>query len=241
MAKSEDKKDILPNEYFTDLKSKIKKTDLKDIEEDIKMVTNLIEDAKEIGQKALAKNYEDLAITFFKERILFNYGYNKYIHKDDISKYIRNVKDKVVKICELENFPRTLPTEVSKKIKELKALNILDDLWVVFIDYNTKEELTEEQKKERNKNRDPILFGTVKECMDRFYFIIDWEDDICDLKFEDMVKGLKKIDKKYKVNEIVEDSHAYLQSLIKERNHRSVKLSEKVKQTWKALLDIWKE
>lgn len=234
-------KALEPNEYFHGLKDKIQKTDLATIEEDIKMVTNLIEEAKEIGQNALAKNYEDLAITYFKERVIFKHGYSKYVKKDDIEKYIRNVKDQVVKICELELFPRTLPKEVSDKIKELKKLKIFDDMWVVFIDYEQKENLTKEEKEMRSKNRDPILFATFEECMDRFYFIADWDDDICDLRFEDMVTELKKLDKKYAVKEIIKDGEKYMQELIKERNHKPVKLSDKIKATWKSLLDIWKE
>lgn len=236
----DNKKNLLPNEYFKGLKGKLKTSDLKELEEDMKTLIGLIEDAKEIGQVALAREYEDLGITYLKERILFKSGINQYVYKEDIENYIKSVKKQVVKICEFENFPRTLPKDVIEKVKEVKKLNILDDLWVVFIDYEEKENLTEEEKKERATNRDPILFGTVKENMNRFYFIIDWEDDICDLRFEDMTKALRKLDKKYEIKTIDEDSTTYLNKLIKEREKKSISISEKVKQTWKALVSIWK-
>lgn len=236
----DNKKNLLPNEYFKGLKGKLKKSDLKELEEDMKTLISLIEDAKEIGQVALAREYEDLGITYLKERILFKSGITQYVYKEDIENYIKSVKKQVVKICEFENFPRTLPKEVVDKVKMIKKLDILDDLWVVFIDYEEKENITEEEKKERAANRDPILFGTVKENMNRFYFIIDWEDDICDLRFEDMTKALRKLDKKYEIKTIDEDSTMYLNKLIKEREKKSISISEKVKQTWKALVSIWK-
>ena len=145
----DNKKNLLPNEYFKGLKGKLKKSDLKELEEDMKTLIGLIEDAKEIGQVALAREYEDLGITYLKERILFKNGINQYVYKEDIENYIKSVKKQVVKICEFENFPRTLPKEVVDKVKMIKKLNILDDLWVVFIDYEEKENLTEEEKKER--------------------------------------------------------------------------------------------
>ena len=235
------KNELEPNEYFHDLKSRIQKTDLKSIESDMNMIVNLINDAKEIGQKALAENYENLGITFLKERIFYKNGINKYVHKNDIERYILSVKDQVVKICELEAFPRSLPKEVKDKIKEVRKLNLFDDLWVVFIDYTEEEILSDEDKEKRAKNRDPILFGTVKESMDRFYYIIDWEDDICDLRFDKMVKALKKLDKKYEVTEIDEDSEIYLQKVIKQREKTSVKSTSRVKQIWSKLLNHWKE
>lgn len=231
---------LTPTEYFNDLKDTLKTSNLTELEEDMKTLVGLIEDAKEVGQKALVREYEDLGITYLKERLLFKNGINQYVYKTDIEKYIQNVKNHVVKICEFENFPRTLPKDVIEKVKEVKKLNILDDLWVVFIDYENKENISPEEKKERDANRDPILFGTVKENMDRFYFIIDWEDDICDLRFEDMTKALRKLDKKYNVQTIDKDSKEYLTKIIKQREKKPVNISEKVKQTWKALVSIWK-
>ena len=235
------KNKLEPNEYFHDLKSRLQKTDLASIEEDMKMVVNLIDDAKEVGQVALAQNYEDLGITFLKERVLFKNGINKYVHKNDIERYILSVEDQVVKICELKYFPRSLPKEVKDKIKLVNKLNLFDDLWVVFIDYINEEIIDEETKTKRAKNRDPILFGTLKESADRFYFIIDWEDDICDLRFDKMVKALKKLDKKYEVPEILEDSQKYFENLIKVREKKSVKSIGKVRQIWSRLLNHWKE
>jgi hypothetical protein len=39
---------------------------------------------------------------------------------------------------------------------------------------------------EKSKMRDPILFGYIKET-DRLYFIADWEDEYCDLTFDEII------------------------------------------------------
>lgn len=251
------KENILPNEYFANLKSLKKSIDTKQIDEDLKVLISLIEDAKEVGQTELVENYENLVITFAKERQLFKNGYTQFVYKDDIEKYILNVKDKVVKICELKRFPRSLPAKVREKIKAVKELDLFDDLWVLFIDYNTKEVISEKEKKIRAKNRDPILFGTMMECLDRFYFIIDWEDEICDLNFNDMLKELKKMDAKYKPQQLQENVEDYVQHLIIEKNRimtenkkteeektktkENITFYEKVKKTCKVIAKIWKE
>ena len=189
--------EILPNAYFKELKEKLVDIDINQIKEDCDLLVNLIEDAKEMGQIDLVENYKALAITLVKERILHKNGYSTYVKQEDIERFILNVKDKVVKICELEKFPRTIPTEVKNKFKHIKKLNICDEYYVLFIDYNKDEQnLTEKEKETRKKNRDPILFGTFKESMDRFYFIADWEDDICDITLDKMTKVLKNLDKK---------------------------------------------
>ena len=123
----DNKKNLLPNEYFKGLKGKLKTSDLKELEEDMKTLISLIEDAKEIGQVALAREYEDLGITYLKERILFKSGITQYVYKEDIENYIKSVKKQVVKICEFENFPRTLPKEVVDKETEIMKAQVINE------------------------------------------------------------------------------------------------------------------
>jgi hypothetical protein len=235
-----DNSPLLANEFFKDLKTKLKKIDISQIEDELRMIFDLIEDAKEVGQEKLAENYQALAITYAKERLMFKEGYTQFVKKNDIEKYIENVKDQVVKICELKNFPRTLPNNVKDVIKKAKVSKLYDDMWVVFIDYEEKDNLSKEEKSERQKNRDPILFATIKESMDRFYFLVDWNDDICTLRFEDMVKGLKKLDKTYKVASIVKDPKEYLDMLIADSTQESYQPTEKTRSVWSKIQNLWK-
>lgn len=230
--------EILPNAYFKELKEKLVNIDINQIKEDCDLLVNLIEDAKEMGQIDLVENYKALAITLVKERILHKNGYSTYVKQEDIERFILNVKDKVVKICELEKFPRTIPTEVKNKFKHIKKLNVCDEYYVLFIDYNKDEQnLTEKEKETRKKNRDPILFGTFKESMDRFYFIADWEDDICDITLDKMTKVLKKLDKKYEVKHVIDNPEEYLNNLLRE-TYKPIKMTDKIKSIFKKL-KVW--
>lgn len=236
---NEAKKTILPNDYFAELKSRCKKIDLDSINADMQVLISLAEEAKELGQVKLAKNYKDLMITYAKERIMLKNGYSQYVHKEDIERFIQSVNDRCIKICEFKNFPRSVPVEVKEAIKKVKKLNVFDDLWVVFIDYNTFDNLTKEEKETRSKNRDPILFGTCKEYMDRFYFIIDWEDDVCDLRFTDMIKALKKLDNKYQVNTIIKNPEKYIQKAMLD-SKKTYKPTKRTKSIWSKIANLWK-
>ena len=230
--------EILPNAYFKELKEKLVDIDINQIKEDCDLLVNLIEDAKEMGQIDLVENYKALAITLLKERILHKNGYSTYVKQEDIERFILNVKDKVVKICELEKFPRTIATEVKNKFKHIKKLNVCDEYYVLFIDYNKDEpNLTEKEKETRKKNRDPILFGTFKESMDRFYFIADWEDDICDITLDKMTKVLKNLGKKYEVKHVIDNPEEYLNNLLRE-TYKPIKMTDKIKSIFKKL-KVW--
>jgi hypothetical protein len=46
--------------------------------------------------------------------------------------------------------------------------------------------------------RDPVLFGIIKET-DRLYFVADWEDDLCDLSFSEMIDAIGKDDEEFEL------------------------------------------
>lgn len=234
-----DKKEIEPYEYFADLKTKCSKLSLKKVDKDLKKIANLIEEAKILGQKKLAEDYKAVGISYIRERIMFNNGIKTYIKQNDIETYIRNVKGHITKICELENFARPLPKKVKDEILRVKKLKLFDDLFVLFNEFEQKENLTKEEKRLRSKNRDPILFGTIDESMDRFYFIIDWEDDVCDLTLSKFVNEVNKIKNGYAPGEIIEDADVYFNNLMKEK-YKAAPVTDKIKNLFRNVLSFWK-
>ena len=46
---------------------------------------------------------------------------------------------------------------------------------------------------EKSAMKDPVLFGFINEC-NRLYYIADWEDELCDLSFEEILDVLGKKD-----------------------------------------------
>lgn len=185
-----------PEVYFENLKEKkVKMTD-----EFLFMFKNIIQTeaskALAIGQDHMLKRLSFVYSTIAKEYALLKEDVDTYVLKDHIEEYIKMVKDKVVKIIELEYYPRTIPNEIAEKVMKLKHLNLFDAYYVVFTDYTGE---VEKKVKAEERRRDPILFGTFKQKIDgmwdlhdRFYFIGDWEDEYCDLTLTKMVEAMSK-------------------------------------------------
>lgn len=70
---------------------------------------------------------------------------------------------KQLSFCRIENYDRDVPPqEVLEKIEAAKAVGCFDYFEIAFV---------EEVKK------DPIVFGRIEGCQDRF-FIAQWDDDV---------------------------------------------------------------
>ena len=191
------------NEYFNYLKKK--KQSITD--EDLKNLYNgylsLVEKYSITGQKRVIEKLRFLADNIEKERQIVGLGINSFVYRDDVENYIDNIAKNVVKIIELENYPRDIPDHIVEVIAKTK--DIFDKMYVVFTDYTGKVE--REIEKER-REKDPILFGTFQTSRqdsrlsgiilnDRFYFLGDWEDEYCDLTMDKFLKeiGQEKLQK----------------------------------------------
>ena len=191
------------NEYFNYLKKK--KQSITD--EDLKNLYNgylsLVEKYSITGQKRVIEKLRFLADNIEKERQIVELGINSFVYRDDVENYIDNIAKNVVKIIELENYPRDIPDHIVEVIAKTK--DIFDKMYVVFTDYTGKVE--REIEKER-REKDPILFGTFQTqrqdgrlsgiiLNDRFYFLGDWEDEYCDLTMDKFLKeiGQEKLQK----------------------------------------------
>ena len=227
---------ILANEYFKGVKTKQQKITDKKILDELNYLPSQIEELNLLGQTSLANKLKKDIVKLTKERILLANGFDTYIYRKDVTKYIELVKDKKVYICELEKFPRLIPEEAKQKLLKAKSLNIFNDFWVVYVDYTNDSDsiLTEKEKKERKKNRDPIIFGTFenpeKEPINKMYFICDWVDEYCDLTLDQMVKKLVENDSNYKPQVIIKDINKYIDKVLTEdKKTNKEKFTEKVK------------
>ena len=157
-----------------------------------------------------------------KERQLLQEGINVFVLKEDIEEYIKQVEKKVVKVIELDQYPRSIPDDIVEKVARLKELNLFDRYYVVFTDYTGEVEKRVTAEKRR---KDPIIFGAFEQkidgiwdIFDRFYFIADWEDEYCDLTLTKMVDAMSKKGKQitYKTSiekPTPEDVRAYINAL----------------------------
>ena len=71
--------------------------------------------------------------------------------------------------------------------------NMLMMRFVVIRDDQDTKEMNDD---ERSQMKDPVLFGYIKETR-RLYFIADWEDEHCDLTFDEMIEVVGKDDEEF--------------------------------------------
>lgn len=200
--------------YFDDLKEKCVNINLDNLEKSLQEIPAQIQKAEKIGQKFLAEKLKRHIYLIMKEKTLLNYGINKYVSLYDINRFIDGIEDYVVKFCEIMAFPRIIPNEVVEKIEKMKSLGLFSEFYIVFTDYTDEEIISDKAKKQREINRDPIVFGTIDGYQDRYYFIADWVDEYCDITFDKMVNTLQSMDKSYKPKEIIEGIEEYIAKVL---------------------------
>lgn len=128
-----------------------------------------------------------------KERELIRLGFGRYVYEDDVTSFLSSVKDRVIKITDLESYERDIPTDIALNI-ELTS-HLFDDYYVVFTDYTGQ---AERKVEAHRRDKDPILFGAFKNqkkrhISNRFYFLGDWVDEFCDLTFDRFIAESKAL------------------------------------------------
>lgn len=191
-----EKQKLDPQVYFDIIKDKKQYSDDKFLNDFQKVIDIELAKAMATGQNFLVRRLAYATSVITKERQLLKEGINVFVLREDIEEYIKQVEKKVIKIIELENYPRSIPDEIVQKVAKLKEKNLFDRYYVVFTDYTGEVEKQVEKEKRR---KDPILFGAFEQkidgiwdIMDRFYFIGDWEDEYCDLTLAKMVDAMSK-------------------------------------------------
>lgn len=213
VAKALDKS-ISPGEYFAKLKELKNQNTEESLDNFYDAALAQLSKYKLFKQKRMIRKLMFIVECVPKERQLLELGVNTFIYKEDIEDYINNVEDKVVKLIEMENYPRDIPEEFADIIS--KTMEIFDEFYVLFTDYTGKEE--KRVVKER-REKDPILFGVFKnnsQMNDRFYYLGDWVDEYCDLTLEkllaeagnDILKGIRIPDNK---QELIDDCNKLLE------------------------------
>ena len=196
-----DEESITPAIYFDYVKGLKQKVDSESYQAIIDTGLSMIEKTKLTGQTEMAKRTAHQIELAIRELEVAEKGFDIFVNRKDIERYIDKVEGKAIKIIELSRFTRDIPDEAIEKIAQAKDL--FDQMYVVFTDYTLAE--TKKVAKER-RDKDPILFGAFVDpdsdgknniyLEDRFFFICDWVDDKCDLTLEEIVRGAKAIDGK---------------------------------------------
>ena len=110
MVKEKKEKGFLePKQYFNYLKQKRENVTDKELRELYDGYLLQAEKYMLTGQTKLISKLRFLIEINDKEREILKYGINSFVYRDDIEDYIDNIAKDVVKIIELENYPRDIP------------------------------------------------------------------------------------------------------------------------------------
>ena len=143
------------------------------------------------GQTALKeKLLRDMVINKY-ESILYAKGLYYVVSEDQVVDFIKKT-DKGVELTYVKNYLRVIPPQVTKLIVQLNELLIFDNYCILHYDPEKKSyaQTIEEQKRETQKRRDPILFGLIRGS-NKLYYITDWVDEFCDLTLDKFVETLQ--------------------------------------------------
>lgn len=199
------KKRIGPKLFFSYVKSKLNKSEVKKLKARLSKLQTLVKNAEEMGQQALYEEFSKMLAMVARESEAVACGYETYINKKDVEKYMHLVTENdkaqksVVYLKKLTDFPRAIPVNIQKIIKNTQKKGLFDELWVLYLDYTHEEVKT---NKEKIRQKDPILFGKFSYDQDKFYFIADWIDEFCDLTLSKFVETLKDKEPEYQVSSV---------------------------------------
>lgn len=231
---------VTPSVYFDHVKSLKETLDRNEYNIIIDQALKMIEKCKITKQTAMAKELTHQVELALRELNAANEGFEIFVDRKAIEKYITDVEGKAVKIIELSEYTREIPEEVMDRVA--KATDIFDQLYIIFTDYTKKE--SKRVAKER-RDKDPILFGAFLDkesdnknkiyVEDRLFFIADWVDYNCDLTLEEIVRQTEGKDGAiltYKVHtpQDADEVKKYLKSFSEPvENNEPIKLFDKVK------------
>lgn len=190
----EKKNGISPKLYFKWVKKHFGLLGGHRLENRLKKLWKLVEEAEAGGQVALSERWFNVITREMRESEMYAAGFKIFIEKEHLERFKTKVRGREISIDPLKNFTRPVPKDVLKRKTEAERLKLFDGFVVVHYDPDKKARaMTEEEER-----KDPILFGIIKES-NRYYFIGDWEDEFCDLTLEDIVDKLNLDDEDMKL------------------------------------------
>ena len=131
------KDEVTPSAYFEYVKGLKEKLNNEEYNLIIDTTIKMLKKAELTKQTEMAyKLTEELKLAL-RELDAAKAGFDIYVSRKEVEKYITAVEAKSIKIIELSKYEREIPDDVIDKIS--KANEIFDELYIVFTDYTKKE------------------------------------------------------------------------------------------------------
>jgi hypothetical protein len=179
---------IAPELYFKYIKKKFGLLEGMKLDARLKRLEKAFNKAVENGQIALGEKFMRELSREARESAMYAKGIKHFIEMEDIRRYKNKIRGGHISDTRFQDFTRVIPDDVLAKKKKV------EDLFDGFVIYHywdaeaakkaeAKEKMTPE---EYSRMKDPVLFGVISES-NRLYFIADWDDEYCNLSFEEII------------------------------------------------------
>jgi len=147
------------------------------------------------GQYKKAEVVKQLRAIVAEESVVVAAGFTAYVSEDTMIEFLRK-SERGTMVDFLRYYDDEIPPEAIEKKVAADRLMVFDNYVVAhYSDLIQKAAKVEkkvsdkEEKRQREKRRDPILFGLIKNSR-KLYFICDWKTDTDDLTLEKLEKEL---------------------------------------------------
>ena len=175
---------VKPIVVFKFLKENFKPIERRVLNSRLERISQILESTAITNQIALKEKIEEKFAKLLREQEMFSCGFDKFFERSILQAFVDSVKEKAIKITPIKNYIRLIPKKVREKMDIAREKNLFDDYVVIHCDPENKAiEKTQEEKK------DPILCGVIKQSS-RYYFIGDWQDELCDLTMDTILDHL---------------------------------------------------
>lgn len=187
------------NDFFINVKQSL--AEIAVVDNYKKMYDEALGDAKKAGQKALVEKIKNQIEVFANETKLIALGNIKYITDEQLIEFVKKC-ERGLRLDWIKNFTRDIPKEVLNKKILCDDRGVFDNYCILHYDPDGKSsELTE---KEKERRKDPILFGLLKGSK-KLYYVGDWIDEFCDLTFDKIIERKFNVSKAIKKNDLSQD------------------------------------
>lgn len=176
--------EISVSDFFKSIKNSAE--ELTVIEGRLKRYEDAVDHLKKSGQIALLDNlYMELEM-HRAETQLYAASKTQVITELQVAEFASKANKKI-KLDWIKNFTRLIPTTIIQEKTKLDDLHIFDNYLVMHYDPDNKG--SEKTQKEKDEEKDPILFGVIAGSH-KLYYVGDWVDEYCDLTFSKIIETL---------------------------------------------------
>lgn len=180
--------------FFANVKKAVANLDI--IEDDLTFYTDSVKKAFDNNQIALYEILKDRKKAVAREMVLVKVAKEskqsvKYVDEADVVKFYKAVQNngRFIKLTWLRHYTRTIPDNIIKLKQKFDELRVFDNY--VILHFDKTGDASQMTKKEKEKAKDPILFGVMQGSR-KLYYVGDWIDEYCDLTLEKFLDTIRQ-------------------------------------------------